>query len=120
MSGTVTFLSGGRSYVLVVGYSVVVLGLSLRGGSTVADGVGDGVGDENGRGDVRGLVGRTRRGVVGDGDGGNVVVGALLVVVVEVVVVGCSSAVDKRYLIYLVLIKQKRIFTPHVLQIILK
>lgn len=83
------FLSGGRSYVLVVGRSVVGLGRSLRGGSEVA--VANGVGEDNGRGEVRGLVGRTMRGLVGVGGGGAVVVVTGAVLVVTGVVVGRSS-----------------------------
>lgn len=93
LSGTVTFRSGGLSYVRVVGLSVVVVfGFSLCGGTAVTNGVGD----DKGRGEVRALVGpaRTRRGVVGDTNMGVVVGAAVVVVVVVVVLVERSSAVN--------------------------
>ena len=73
--------------------SVVGLGLSLRGGSAVT--VAKGVGEDRGLGDVRGRVGRTSRGLVGDGVGATVVVAGDLVVGDSVVVVGRSSTDNK-------------------------
>lgn len=91
MSGEVVFLSGGLSYGFVVGLSVVVLIFNLRGGSKVMNGVGD----DTGRGVVRIFVGldRISRGVVDEMNTGGVV-GAAVVVVVDTVVVNCSSAVE--------------------------
>lgn len=91
VSLTVTFLSGGLSYVLVTVLSVVGLSVATLCLMRVVSAVTNGVGDDNGLGVVRGRGGSTRRGVVTAGGGRGVVV-ASVVVVRMLVVVGRSSA----------------------------
>lgn len=91
MSLTVTFLSGGLSYVLVAILSVVGLSVAILCLMRVVSAVTNGVGDDSGLGEVLGREGRTRRGVVTIGTGRGVVV-ASVVVLRTLVVVSRSSA----------------------------